>query len=128
MTALQWIGLIVGLVIVATRLPMVIWPGPMGDRILGLIARRGFVRSFSVVPLVVAFAIARTTTQPLSLFEYVLLVLAVLWVLGGLTWLVFPQAVRSIAEQLFKKEAFVRYSGAAAVVFGCWLTYLSLNA
>jgi uncharacterized protein YjeT (DUF2065 family) len=128
MTALQWIGLIVGILTVVTRVPLVIWPGPMGDRILRLISRRGFLRSGSVVLLVLAFSIARTITEPLSLFEYVMLALAVLWVLGGLIWLLFPQAVLGIAEQLLDKEALNRFGGAGAVVFGCWLIYLSLNA
>ena len=128
MTALQWIGLVVGLLIVLTRVPTVIWPGPTGDRVLGLIARRGILRSWSVVSLVFAFAIALTITAPLSLFEYVMLVVAVLAALGGMIFLVFPQSARSFAEQVFSEEAFIRYGAAVGVVFGCWLIYLSLSA
>ena len=128
MTALQWIGLVLGLLIVFTRVSMFVWPGPAGDGVLGLMARRGFLRSVSVVLLLVAFAIALATTEPLSLFEYVMLVMAGLMALGGLIWLVFPQAVRSFAEQVLDEEAFIRVGGAVGVVFGCWLIYLSVNA
>ncbi len=128
MTALQWIGLVLGLLIVVTRVPGVIWPGPAGNYVLGLMARRGFLRSVSVVLLLVAFAIALATNEPLSLFEYVMLVMAGLLALGGLIWLVFPQAVRGFAEQVLDEEAFIRFGGAVGVVFGCWLSYLSVNA
>jgi hypothetical protein len=128
MTALQWIGLGVGLLIVVTRLPMVIWPGPIGDRISALFELTLVLTSVGVCLWVLAFAIALNVARPLSLLEGVMLVLAMLTAANGAVFLFHPAAVPGLAKQLSGEPLYMRVSAGVSVIFGCWLITLSLNA
>jgi hypothetical protein len=127
-STLQWIGLVLGLLVVLIGLPAVIWPGPTGERVLALMARRGVLRSWGVFLLIVAVAIALATAEPVSLFEWVMLIVAMGMAIGASIDLLSPESSRSLAAQYFKKEDLLRFSSGVGVVFGCWLIYLSLTA
>ena len=82
MTPLQWIGLALGLLIVVTRVPLLIWPEPILGWWLTTLARnpRVILRSWGAFLGLLALAIGLTLTSPLSVLEQVMAVLAVLFV------------------------------------------------
>ncbi len=123
-------GFGVGSLMVATRLPVVIWPEPYRDRILALLREGGaFLRGVAVALLVMAGGIAWTTAEPFSLLERVLQVLALFFVVGGMMLLVFRESFRLFAEQIWSDipSRVLRVGGSAVVAFGGWLIYLSIS-
>jgi hypothetical protein len=127
MSTLHRIGLVLGLLVVLIGLPAVIWPGPTGERVFALMSQRGVLRSWGALLLVVAVAIVLATAEPLSLFEWVMLIVAMGMAIGGLIDLLSPESSRSLAAQYFKKEDLLRFSSGVGVVLGGWLLYLSLT-
>ena len=128
MSILQWVGLLMGLLIVLTRLPMFIWPGPTGERIVALFARRGVLRSWGALLLAVALTITLAAAEPFSLFEWVMLIVAVGMGIAGVISVVSPESALSLVQQVFKEEEFVRFGALVGMAFGTWLIYLSLAA
>jgi hypothetical protein len=130
MTTLQWIGLMLGVLIVLTRLPMVIWPEAARRFLLRLLDRGGprIMRGMGVFFWIVAAAILLTVLPPWSLLEQVMLALAALFSVGGVAWVLFPGACRQFAEQILDDAPLIRAAATVAVALGAWLISLSLSA
>lgn len=130
MTTLQWVGLILGLLVIAIRLPGILWPRPYMDKALGIIeAGPTTLRVLGAVLWGFAVVIVALLAKTLSVLQIVLLVMAVLFVLGGgmivLTPEVYQRFARRIAEGM--PDPVIRLVCLVAVVFGSWLVYLSVT-
>lgn len=131
MSALQWIGLGLGLLIIVTRLPLVIWPERILGWLLDVLARspRVVLRGWGAFASALALAIAGTVEPPLSLLEGVMGVLAVLFAGVGAACMLFPESAQKFVAQIWGDvpPRVVRTAGAIGVVFGAWLVSLSLS-
>jgi hypothetical protein len=131
-TPLQWIGLTLGLLIVVTRLPLLIWPEPILGWLLAALARnpRVILRSWGAFLCLLALAIGLTIASPLSVLEQVMALLAALFVGFGVVSLLFPESTQQFVEQIWGGVAprVVRTAAGIGVGFGVWLAYLSLSA
>ena len=131
MTPLQWIALALGLLIIVTRVPIVIWPERSLGWLLAALARspRAIFRGWGAFVAIVALAIVWTVAQPLSLLEQVMVVLAVLFAGFGVVALLFPESFQRFVEQIWSgvPPRVIRVAAGVGVAFGGWLVYLSLS-
>jgi hypothetical protein len=131
MTPLQWIGLALGLLIIVTRVPLVVWPEPILGWLLDALARnpRVILRSWGVFACLLALAIGLSIASPLSVLEQVMAVLAVLFVGVGVAGVLFPESTQRFVAQIWEGVAprVVRAAAGIGVLFGVWLVSLSLG-
>jgi hypothetical protein len=129
MTSMQWIGLMVGLLVLLSRLPGVIWPGPWVNGVRSLLARTAAVRTLGVVLLVLAGVVVVLLTSTLTFYQTVMLVVAVTCVGGGIVTLFFPAAYRAFADDILSAMPLpaVRVATGVGSALGLWIIYLSLT-
>jgi hypothetical protein len=129
MTSMQWIGLIVGAMVLLSRLPGVIWPGPWVRQVRALVARPAAVRTLGVVLLVLAAVVVVLLPHTLSFFQTVMLVVAVVCVGGGIVTLFFPDAYRALTDRVLSAMPLpvVRVAAGLGSALGVWIIYLSLT-
>lgn len=131
MTTMEWIGLIIGVLVLATRLPAVVWPGAYRERVLGIMARSGpgLVRAIGAFLWVLVIAVVVQVVRMLTLLQAVLLVLSVLFAAFGTLALVSPDGYRRFSESFLGglPEWAIRLGGVVGVALGSWLVYLSLT-
>ena len=129
MTSMQWIGLIVGALVLLSRLPGVFWPERWVAAVHALLARPAAVRTLGIVLLVLASVVVVLLTNTLTFFQTVMLVVAVACVGGGIVTLLFPEAYRSFSVRLLAATPLpmVRVTTALGSALGVWIIYLSLT-
>jgi len=131
MTTMQWIGCAIGALVVLTRLPAVLWPGPYRKVLLDAFARSGTgrVRALGAFLWLLAVTVVVLEMRLLTLLQSVLLVLAVLFAAGGTMALANPDGYRRLTESTLGRmpDWALRCAAAGGVAFGAWLLYLSLT-
>jgi len=132
MSAMQWIGLLIGLLVLATRLPAVIWPGPYRERVRSFLLKSGpgTVRALGAFLWVVVVAIVVLVVGRLSLLEAVLLILSLLFAASGAIALFAPDAYRRSSEAFLSRlpDWALRAAGVVGVALGVWIVVLSLRS
>lgn len=130
LTLLQWIGLVVGSLIIIARVPGVLWPEEYRRRIQALIQGSPAVfKGLGVFLWIVALATFVLVAKTLTLLQALMMVLAVLFVVGGVVMIFFPAAYQRVAERVLgaMPQAGVRAACGLGVLFGVWVVYLSLT-
>jgi uncharacterized protein YjeT (DUF2065 family) len=132
MSGMQRIGLVIGLLVLATRLPAVIWPGPYRQRMRGFLLQSGpgVVRAHGAFLWAVVAAIVVLVLDRLSLLEAVLLILSLIFAATGAIALFAPDGYRRFGEAFlaeFPDWAF-RAAGLVGVALGTWIIVLSLRS
>lgn len=131
MTTMQKIGLGIGILIALGRLPAIFWPdGYIRGIRSGILERPLIVRALGVLLLGFAVAIVSLVAQTLTLFQTVMLVIALLFVAGGMAMLVFTDGYRAFTERIAGAlpSLVVRLGGVVGVGVGIWIVVLSLSA
>lgn len=130
MTTMEQIGLGLGLLIALLRLPAIFWPAGY-VRVLrgGVLEKPLVVRVLGALLLVIALTIVTLVAQTLTLFQTVMLVIAVFLVAGGMAMLALTDAYRAVAERMLgaSPEIVVRLGGVVGVALGVWIVVLSLS-
>jgi len=129
MTSMQWIGLIVGLLVLLSRLPGVFWPGPWVNGVRALLARPAAVRTLGLVLLLLAGVVVVLLTSTLTFFQTVMLLVAVACIGGGIVTLLFPEAYRTFSDGVLSAVPLplVRVATGLGSALGLWIIYLSLT-
>ena len=130
MTMMEKIGLGLGIFIALLRFPAIIWPDAYVRVVRSAILERPFVvRALGALLLLVAGVLVALVAQTLTVFQAVMLVVAVLAVAGGMAMLVFTDGYRMLAERVIgaMPGAGVRLGGVIGVALGIWIIVLSLS-
>jgi hypothetical protein len=130
MTTLQWIGVVLGLLVICTRLPGALWPEAWTAWVRRhLLARAGAMRALGALLVLSALVILVLIVKTLSLQQAVMLVLAVMLAAGGMISLLFPDAQRRFADEFLRRMSplGIRVLSWIGVAFGLWIVYLSLS-
>jgi len=127
---MEKIGLGLGIFIALLRFPAIIWPDAYVRVVRSAILERPFVvRALGALLLLVAGVLVALVAQTLTVFQAVMLVVAVLAVAGGMAMLVFTDGYRMLAERVIgaMPGAGVRLGGVIGVALGIWIIVLSLS-
>jgi hypothetical protein len=130
MTTLQWIGVTLGLLVIGTRLPGVLWPEAWTAIVrTRLLAEPRRIRVLGAFLLLSALVIVVLIVQTLALQQAVMLVLAVLLAGSGIVATLFPDAYRRFSSELLRRlsPVLIRVGSAVGVALGLWIVYLSLS-
>ena len=129
MTTMQAIGLAVGLLVILTRLPAVIWPERYRERLRAIVARGGppLIRGLGGFFWIVALAIVVIVLGTLPLLESVMLVLAVFLIASGAVSVFFPEAFQNFADKVWSRMPpwGIRAGSALGVALGAWIVFMS---
>jgi len=130
MTTMEKIGLGLGAWIILMRFPAIVWPDAYVRIVRSAILERPLVvRVLGALLLLVAGVVVTLVAQTLTLFQAVMLIVAVLAVGGGMAMLLFTDGYRALAERMVgAMPGFgVRLSGVLGVALGIWIVVLSLS-
>jgi hypothetical protein len=130
MTTMEKIGLGIGTLIVLLRLPAIVWPEAYVRGIRSMILEKPLVvRTLGALLLLVAATIVALVAETLTLFQAVMLVVAVLLFGGGMAMLMFTDGYRAFSERVIGAlpDAGVRLGGVVGVALGIWIVVLSLS-
>jgi len=130
MTTMEKLGLGIGLLIALVRLPAVFWPTAYVRTVRSVVLEQPFVvRALGALLLLFAATIVVLVAQTLTLFQALMLVIAVLFVAGGMAMLAFTEGYRAFAERIAGAlpDVAVRLAGVVGVALGIWIVVLSLS-
>lgn len=131
LTALQWMAVVVGALLIATRLPGLLAPRMYRKIALRLArGRPGVMRAAGGFLWVVALMILLVIVQTLPPLQSVMLIFAVLFAVGGGLILFFPAHYQRVAEKvLVVIPGFaLRLVSLGVVALGFTILLLSLSA
>jgi len=131
MTTLDWTALILGALIVVTRIPALLWPERTREVTLSWLERLGGGQWRFVGVILVAMAIVITLLliQTMPLINSALLVISLLLAAAGVCGLAFPQPSAVFARGVWERmpPLMIRCSGAVAIAIGTCLIVLALT-
>ena len=131
MTTLDWTALILGALIVVTRIPALLWPERTREVALSWLERLGGGQWRFVGVILVAMAIVITLLliQTMPLINSALLVISLLLAAAGVCGLAFPQPSAVFARGVWERmpPLMIRCSGAVAIAIGTCLIVLALT-
>mgnify|MGYP000030864129 CR=1 FL=1 len=131
MTTMQWIALSIGVLVLATRLPALIWPGPYRRTVLDILQGSGpnAIRALGGFLWVLVVTVVVLVMRTLTLLQGVLLVLAIAFAAAGAVAITHPEGYRRFSTSLLTRmpDWALRLAAAVGVVLGSWLVYLSLT-
>ncbi len=131
MSTLDWTALTLGLLIIATRTPALLWPERTREIVLSLLDRLegNQWRFFGVVLIAIAIVITVLLIQTMPLIDSALLVISLLLAGAGACGLAFPQPSVRFARGTLERvpPLLIRCSGALAIALGTWLIVLALT-
>jgi hypothetical protein len=129
MSTTQWIGVTIGLLILAARLPAVIWPGAYRDGLRAFLegSGPGAIRALGAFLWAVVVTIVVLVLGRLSLLEAVLLVVAVLSTAAGAIAVFAPDRYQQFSVGLLGRmpDWAARLGGLLGVALGAWILVLS---
>jgi hypothetical protein len=132
MTTMQWIALAIGLLLLVTRAPAVLWPGPYRRTALDLLQGSGrtVIRLLGVFLWVLVVTVVVLLLRTLTLLQGVLLILAVLFAAAGAVAVAQPDGYRLFSERMLARlpDWALRCAALVGVALGGWLVYLSLKS
>ena len=131
MSTLDWVALILGTLIVVTRIPALLWPDRTREIALSLLDRlegRQW-RFVGVILIAIAIVITVLLIQTMPLIDSALLVISLLLAGAGACGLAFPQPSVRFARGAWERmpQLLIRCSGALAIALGPWLIVLALT-
>ncbi len=131
MSTLDWTALILGTLIVVTRIPALLWPDRTREIALSLLDRlegRQW-RFVGVILIAIAIVITVLLIQTMPLIDSALLVISLLLAGAGACGLAFPQPSVRFARGALERmpPLLIRCSGALAIALGTWLIVLALT-
>ena len=131
MSTLDWIALILGALIVATRIPALLWPERTREFAVSWLERLegGQWRFVGVLFIVIAIVITLLLIETMPLINSVLLVMSLALAGAGACGLAFPQPSAVFARGMWQRmpSLLIRCSGAIAIAIGIWLIALALT-
>ncbi|MEW6268268.1 MAG: hypothetical protein AB1689_03100 [Thermodesulfobacteriota bacterium] len=131
MRTTEWIALAIGVLLLATRFPALVWPSPYRERVLAILGRSGPgpIRALGAFLWVLVVTVVVLVLRTLTLLQGVLLVLAILLAATGAVALTHPEGYRRFSESLLARtpDWALRLGAAVGVALGAWLVYLSLT-
>lgn len=131
MSTLDWTALTLGLLIIATRTPALLWPERTREIVLSLLNRLegNQWRFFGVILIAIAIVITVLLIQTMPLIDSALLVISLLLAGAGACGLAFPQPSLRFARGTLERvpPLLIRCSGALAIALGTWLIVLALT-
>jgi hypothetical protein len=131
MTTTQWIAFSIGVLLLVTRLPALIWPGPYRRKALDILqgSGSGLIRALGAFFWVLVVTVIVLVMRTLTLLQSVLLVLAVLLAAAGAVALMHPEGYRQLSTRLLSgsPEWALRLAAVVGVALGGWLVYLSVR-
>jgi hypothetical protein len=130
MTTMEKLGLAIGILIALLRLPAIFWPAAYVRAVRSMILERPLVvRALGALLLLFAGTIVILVAQTLTLFQAVMLVVAVLFVAGGTVMLAFTDGYRALTERIVAAlpDVAVRIGGVVGVALGLWIVALSFS-
>ncbi|HEY8514413.1 MAG TPA: hypothetical protein VIS07_02755 [Candidatus Binatia bacterium] len=131
MTTIEWIALAIGVLLLATRIPALLWPSPYRTRVLAILERSGpgLIRALGAFLWVLVVTVVVLVLRTLTLLQGVLLVLAILFAAAGAVALTHPDGYRRMSERLLggMPDWGLRLGALVGVGLGSWLVYLSLT-
>lgn len=130
MTTMEKIGLGIGILIALVRFPAIVWPEAYVRGMRSMVLEKPLVvRALGAVLLLFAATIVTLVAQTLTLFQTVMLVVAILFVGGGVAMLVFTDGYRAFGDRLVGAlpDLAVRLGGVVGVALGIWIVVLSLS-
>jgi hypothetical protein len=131
MSTLDWTALILGTLIVVTRIPALLWPDRTREIALSLLDRlegRQW-RFVGVILIAIAIVITVLLIQTMPLIDSALLVISLLLAGAGACGLAFPQPSVRFARGALERmpPLLIRCSGVLAIALGTWLIVLALT-
>ena len=131
MTTIQWIALSIGVLLLATRLPALIWPGPYRRTVLDLLQGSGptLIRALGAFLWVLVVTVVVLLMRTLTLLQSVLLVMAILFAAAGAVAITHPDGYRRFSESMLSgmPDWALRAASLVGVALGAWLVYLALT-
>ena len=94
-----------------------------------VLAKPMVIRALGALLLLFAVTIVGLVAQTLTLFQAVMLIVAVLFVVGGMAMVAFTETYRAFTERIVAAmpEIGVRLAGVLGVALGIWIVVLSLS-
>lgn len=130
MTTMEKLGLGIGILIALLRLPAIFWPAAYARAVRTLILEKAFVvRLLGALLLLIAATIIVLVAQTLTLFQTVMLIVAILFVASAMAMLVFTDRYRAFGDRVVGGlgDVGVRIGGLIGVAVGIWIVVLSLS-
>ncbi len=131
MSTLDWIALVLGALIVVTRIPALLWPERTRELALSWLERLkgGQWRFVGVILVAMAIVITLLLIQTMPLINSALLVISVLLAATGVCGIAFPQPSAVFARGIWERmpPLMIRCSGAVAIAIGTCLIVLALT-
>jgi uncharacterized protein YjeT (DUF2065 family) len=131
MTTMQWIALSIGVLVLATRLPAVIWPSSYRRTVLDLLhdSSPNVIRALGGFLWVLVVTVVVLVLRTLTVLQGVLLVLAIAFAAGGTVAVTHPEGYRRFSSGLLTRmpDWALRSAALVGVALGGWLVYLSLT-
>lgn len=129
MTTIQWIALSIGVLLLVTRLPALIWPGPYRRTLLDILqgSGPGLIRALGAFLWVLVITVVVLLMRTLTLLQSVLLVMAILFAAAGAIALTHPDGYRRLAETVLSRtpDLAMRALSLVGIALGGWLVYLA---
>ena len=131
MSTLDWIALVLGALIVVTRIPALLRPERTREIALSLLDRLEGRRWRFVGVILIAMAIVITLLliQTMPVINSALLVISLLLAAAGACGLAFPQPSERFARGIWERmpPLLIRCSGAISIALGALLIVLALS-
>ena len=131
MSTLDWIALILGALIVVTRIPALLWPERTRKIALSWLEllQGGRWRFVGAILITIAIVVTLLLIETMPLINSVLLVISLLLAAAGACGLAFPQPSALFARGAWERmpPLLIRCSGAIAIALGTWLIALALT-
>ena len=131
MTTMQWIALSIGVLLLATRLPALVWPERYRRTVLDILHATGpgMIRVLGGFLWLLVVTVVALVMRTLTLLQGVLLVLAIAFAAAGAVAITYPEGYRRFSTGLLTRmpDWALRCAAAVGVALGSWLAYLSLT-
>lgn len=126
MLSLQFLAVLLGALIIATRLPGVFYPKPFAKVCKEFLKDDKIMRGASFLPF--SFAIATILAKPMFTYDLTLVMSALGWLMlvGSLYMMWEPQMMAKRAMSVLKNHALVQGLCVIAVALGAALIHLGL--
>jgi uncharacterized membrane protein YfcA len=127
MLSLQFLAILLGSIIIATRLPGIFYPKDFAKVIKKYLKDEQLLRVFSMIPFM--FAIAIIAAKPMFTYDSTLVMSALGWLLlvAALYMMWEPEMLRKRAINMLKKPGLVQAACIVAVSIGIALIYLGIT-
>ncbi|MFH0926352.1 MAG: hypothetical protein V1872_12125 [bacterium] len=127
MYQLNLLALVIGIIIVITRLPTVIWPEQASHLCDRFLSKLYLLRTIGIILFGAGSYIIYLLLRKSNLLDMTMIVIGVFWLLIGIWVIVKPEGYQRYGKYLLGRSEFtIRLLSLLLVVFGIFLIFLAV--